>query len=143
MERGGAGRFERLPLRLPIPYAKMFPLDAIGHEESLRYIRDFEHRAENQQDAPRELYLDARRKDGRRSSADSVEKLLFPRRRTSARKVDLSDCSASRSRTSVRGKVTRENVARPLVREFFNRIGQERAFTRALTKALERPVQSR
>jgi hypothetical protein len=56
--------------------------------------------------------------------ADSVEKLSVRRLLINGRKNDLLDRATNRSRTSVRGKATPQNLARSLVQEFFNRIGR-------------------
>jgi hypothetical protein len=59
---------------------------------------------------------------------DSVEKLAARCIRPARKKVDLSDRPTSRSRASVRGKATPENLLESAVAEFFNTIRPYRPF---------------
>jgi hypothetical protein len=53
-----------------------------------------------------------------------VEKLVARRFRTACKKIDFSDRPTNRSRASVKGKTTPENLARMTVVEFFNKTGR-------------------
>lgn len=59
-------------------------------------------------------------------SAYCVEKRAARRLRTTREKIDFSDRSTNRLRASIKGKRAPENLARSIINEFFNTIGQNR-----------------
>jgi hypothetical protein len=56
--------------------------------------------------------------------ADTVEKVAASLLQSTSKKIDLSDRPTSRSRASVKGKKTPENLMRETVIDFFNSIGR-------------------
>jgi hypothetical protein len=63
----------------------------------------------------------------RQQSADTVEKVAASLLQSTSKKIDLSDRPTSRSRASVKGKKTPENLMRETVIDFFNSIGRTRS----------------